>query len=216
MDMMRSLGATHVSICASGSKIPHMYEGTLPDELNKHHNEVLRYIDNPRRQYCRMSSAPCLTGSEFQSRWENMPPELIDFDQKIAKSGGKSASLVPVNGIEGLDWGAVVFRTDLDGDHHEKMWRKNHPANVMVAHLGFRSWWKMINEEQSQQSVLSKREQECLSWLAKGFRNDKIAEKLNLSPATVEFHFKNARQKLRSKTRAQALAVALKAGFITP
>ena len=60
----------------------------------------------------------------------------------------------------------------------------------------------------------SKREREILALLAKGSTDVKIAEILNLSPATVQTHVRNAKAKLGARTRAQAVALALVGGLI--
>jgi DNA-binding CsgD family transcriptional regulator len=63
---------------------------------------------------------------------------------------------------------------------------------------------------------LSSRERECLLWLSKGLRNDRIAERLGISNHTVELHLANARRKLQAATREQALAQAVIRGLIEP
>ncbi|WP_114389735.1 helix-turn-helix transcriptional regulator [Notoacmeibacter marinus] len=61
---------------------------------------------------------------------------------------------------------------------------------------------------------LTPRETEMLRWAASGLRTKEIAERMNVSAATVEFHGRNARQKLDAKTREQAVAIALTRGLI--
>lgn len=61
---------------------------------------------------------------------------------------------------------------------------------------------------------LSRRERECLTLLAQGLRTQRIAERIAISPATVEFHFKNARKKLGALTREQALAISVQNGWV--
>ena len=63
---------------------------------------------------------------------------------------------------------------------------------------------------------LSAREAECLQLLARGLRNDRIAERLGLHRATVEMHIARARRKLGAQTREQAIAKAVAAGAIHP
>ena len=60
----------------------------------------------------------------------------------------------------------------------------------------------------------SKREREVLALLAKGSTDAQIAEILELSPATVQTHVRNAKAKLGARTRAQAVALALVSGLI--
>ena len=53
-----------------------------------------------------------------------------------------------------------------------------------------------------------------LALLAAGATDDQIAELLELSPATVQTHVRNAKAKLGARTRAQAVAIALRRGLI--
>ena len=60
------------------------------------------------------------------------------------------------------------------------------------------------------------RELEVLALLAGGRTDGQIAELLELSPATVQTHVRNAKAKLGARTRAQAVAIALQTGLIEP
>jgi DNA-binding CsgD family transcriptional regulator len=60
----------------------------------------------------------------------------------------------------------------------------------------------------------SARELEVLEQLAGGATDGQIARRLNLSPATVQTHVRNAKAKLGARTRAQAVALALREGLI--
>ena len=59
------------------------------------------------------------------------------------------------------------------------------------------------------------REREVLTLLAAGATDEQIAEMLDLSPATVQTHVRNAKAKLGARTRAQAVAMALQHGMIS-
>jgi DNA-binding CsgD family transcriptional regulator len=58
------------------------------------------------------------------------------------------------------------------------------------------------------------RERQVLSMLATGDTDVEIARRLELSPATVQTHVRNAKAKLGARTRAQAVAMALRQGLI--
>jgi len=60
----------------------------------------------------------------------------------------------------------------------------------------------------------SAREIEVLEQLAGGATDGQIADLLKLSPATVQTHVRNAKAKLGARTRAQAVALALREGLI--
>jgi PAS domain S-box-containing protein len=59
------------------------------------------------------------------------------------------------------------------------------------------------------------REREVLALLAAGATDEQIAEMLELSPATVQTHVRNAKAKLGARTRAQAVAMALQHDMIS-
>ena len=59
------------------------------------------------------------------------------------------------------------------------------------------------------------RECQVLDLLAEGATDEQIASQLELSPATVQTHVRNAKAKLGARTRAQAVALALRRGLIS-
>ncbi|MBI3647756.1 MAG: response regulator transcription factor [Actinobacteria bacterium] len=62
---------------------------------------------------------------------------------------------------------------------------------------------------------LTDREREILQLLAQGVRNDGIAERLFISPQTVQTHVRNILGKLRVHSKLEAVAFAVKHGAIT-
>jgi DNA-binding NarL/FixJ family response regulator len=57
----------------------------------------------------------------------------------------------------------------------------------------------------SPEESLTKREEEILDYLAKGFVTKEIADKLAISPATVRFHLRHIYDKLHVHTRVEAV-----------
>jgi two-component system, NarL family, response regulator NreC len=64
-------------------------------------------------------------------------------------------------------------------------------------------------------SLLSAREKEVLTLIAKGFSNKEIAEQLTISVKTVETHKGNLMEKLQMKTRPELVSYALKKGLLS-
>ncbi|MCT2535897.1 response regulator transcription factor [Aquibacillus koreensis] len=62
--------------------------------------------------------------------------------------------------------------------------------------------------------LLSDREVEVLTLIAKGYSNKEIAEQLIISVKTVETHKSNLMEKLQMRTRPELVAFALKKGLI--
>ncbi|TWD98322.1 LuxR family two component transcriptional regulator [Peribacillus frigoritolerans] len=63
-------------------------------------------------------------------------------------------------------------------------------------------------------NLLSDREKEVLTLIAKGFSNKEIAGQLVISVKTVESHKGNLMEKLKMKTRHELVAFALKKGLL--
>lgn len=66
-----------------------------------------------------------------------------------------------------------------------------------------------LDEVVSEQPLTS-RERQCLDLLSEGLGAGEIAFRLGLKKVTVDLHVRNAKRKLRSKTREQAVAVAIR------
>jgi LuxR family quorum sensing-dependent transcriptional regulator len=62
---------------------------------------------------------------------------------------------------------------------------------------------------------LSPRERDCLSWAAKGKTSWETAQILHLSEQTTRAYITQAMRKLQASSRAQAVAQAIRQGFIT-
>jgi DNA-binding CsgD family transcriptional regulator len=63
-------------------------------------------------------------------------------------------------------------------------------------------------------SGLSAREAEILEYLADGWSNDEIADRLGISPATVKFHLSGVYRKLGVGRRTEAVREGLKLGIV--
>lgn len=63
---------------------------------------------------------------------------------------------------------------------------------------------------------LNEREVECLTWAARGKTSTEIAQILDLTKRTVDFHIDNARSKLGATTRTEAVIKAAAGRLIEP
>ena len=63
--------------------------------------------------------------------------------------------------------------------------------------------------------MLSQREKEVLKQVSQGLSNQEIAEKLRLSPRTVQAHLEHIFNKLRVGSRTEAVVYALKEGWFS-
>ena len=61
---------------------------------------------------------------------------------------------------------------------------------------------------------LTSRELELLKWVAQGYSNKAVAREMSISPNTVKYHMKSVLQKLGVQNRAEAVATAMRAGWL--
>jgi NarL family two-component system response regulator YdfI len=64
-------------------------------------------------------------------------------------------------------------------------------------------------------SILTRREHDVLSGVARGERNKEIAARLGISGATVKTHLASVFYKLNVDSRASAVAVAMERGILS-
>ena len=84
---------------------------------------------------------------------------------------------------------------------------------VQVAHLALSKAYKTESEGNTLPE-LSKRETEVMRWSADGKSAVEVADILNLSKNTVDFHIKNAVQKLGTKNKTAAVVRAVMLGLL--
>ena len=72
----------------------------------------------------------------------------------------------------------------------------------------------LVSQPTSTDISLTSREKEVLQWTIKGKTNWEISQLLQISERTVMFHVFNAMGKLKARSRTQAVATALRLGFL--
>lgn len=84
-------------------------------------------------------------------------------------------------------------------------WLRPAPATIVASR---------DDEGYLQDSALTEREQDVLDLLAEGLSNQRIADRLGISPHTVKFHIASIYDKLDARTRTQAVRHALDRGLL--
>ncbi len=122
---------------------------------------------------------------------------------------------VPDQSPEGLrDFATINVLTSLP-NRSLKKWIKNEGAKLRLAGVSVAARIRELRvSDTTPQLELSPREVEVLRLLSRGLRVARIAESMELSNKTVEFHISNARRRLNAKTRDQAMAIALSRGLL--
>lgn len=114
-------------------------------------------------------------------------PDRSSGDLKVISLAGESPDLHP------LDLKALHFAGIEALNRMQELGIKNNPAPA---------------------SPLSRRERECLKWIAAGKTDWEIGAILSLSEKTVNVYVERAKHKLRVQTRTQAIVQALRGGYI--
>jgi DNA-binding CsgD family transcriptional regulator len=130
--------------------------------------------------------------------------------------GLSSCLVVPLRVTHaGLPGMAFILSSEA-GETFECSMRRNGDALHIASLAAHQRMYELSLQPDNLHAKLSAREIECLSWLSQGLRNDRIAERMRISHATVEMHLANARKKLGAATREQALVKAVMLRLIQP
>jgi len=165
-------------------------------------------------------------GLEAVSLCRQQKPDVILMDLMMPKMDGVSATRLIRKKYPGIQ--VVALTTFDDKELVQDALRagaisymlKNSPmetitetirdASVGRTTLSASAIQSLIGEEDDDMPAqeLSTREKEVLRFLSDGLKNAAIANKLNISEATVRFHVSNILRKLGAANRAQAVAIA--------
>ena len=211
---MSDLGARHVNVTLNADEEDPTLFSTMPCSLKELFLEEVRSDRDPTIAHFRDSSAPCFAGFEFEQDSADLCQFRRNLIEEAFSCGIRSALVFPVSDGANGTLGKFGFNTDLS----DRDLTQFHAESGISVHLAAVAVTERIAKlhKSSKTSVvnLTSRERECLLWLARGFRNCRIAERLGVSGVTVEFHLSNACRKLKARTRGQALVRAIQLGLL--
>lgn len=216
VNFMRGLGASHVGISAYSQETKPTLMWTTPSWVEDMYlSEV--YPDHcPAVEHCFESATPYFGGLELENQNQSLRPSrrhLLEEQSNIEIRSGMSVS---INTHFTKDKGVFNFDTNLRACEFGDFYREHGTTIHLAGIIAFEQIRSLMNAEEAKEFHLTPRERECLLWLSRGLRNDRIANRLGLRPVTVEFHLANARRKLGAITREQALVIAVHKGLIEP
>jgi DNA-binding CsgD family transcriptional regulator len=141
------------------------------------------------------------------------PEEFTSLEMvgEAHEAGLHAGLLVPLCGDYGsaLPTAGIVMGSSLPEADIEKIVQDYAPMLVALAHVFHAGMIGELRRRRVGAKPLSERERDCLQYAARGLRTTAIADRLNLSEATVELYLRNARRKLDAKTLAEAVARAI-------
>jgi LuxR family quorum-sensing system transcriptional regulator SolR len=141
-------------------------------------------------------------------------PECAAFWEEARSAGLTHGIAQPVWDRHGSCSMLSFSRGHLEFSRHEL--REKLPKIAWLAQLAHTALAGMVIDKEIPEAKvkLSEREKEVLRRTANGLSSTQIAEKLNLSPRTLDWHFLNAMSKLGVSHRSQAALIAHKLGLL--
>ncbi len=142
-------------------------------------------------------------------------PTVLEFLADAARHDvGRNGLSIPVRNRRGRR-SLVSFTSD----HNKGEWAQFKLARM----VGLQKLSSLIDSAADVQAKLplpavrlSRREEECLNWAARGKTAEEIGNVMNLGLTTVKAHLDTARHKLHCMNLTQAIAVAVATGVISP
>jgi len=183
----------------------------FPDHWQKYYMEHnYRYID-PVVIYAPFISGPFL--------WERLAirydlnRKQLQLLNEAREAGLKNGVSVPLHGPSGKV-AVVSFASQFDDANPQaQLSRLNALASQF--HVVFTSLAQGL-QNNVRQVRLSPREKDCLNWVAHGKTSWEIGVILDINRNTVDFHIKNAMNKLDATNRIAAVFKAIRLGIIDP
>lgn len=135
------------------------------------------------------------------------------FDAFQERGLGYNAITMTVH-ISAHLYGVVSFVFETDETEWEKFRRNKMELFRLLGERLSRHYDNIYNNTSTKEYKITKRETECLYWVAMGKTDDEIGEILLIGKWTVVGHLKSAKHKLGCSNRASAVAMAMSLGII--
>lgn len=182
-----------------------------PDGWVKRYFEAAYYEADPVMAWCVKYIVPLRWSDlalEPGSRAERMMLEAAEY-------GLRDGVTMPVHSPQG-ELGILSLSLDAPPDRARVITERALPyVQLLASHL-HQAVRRLSGVLQDDGSSLTARERECLSWAADGKTSNEIAQLLEISERTVNFHLNNATLKLDAVSRQHAISKASLQRLIRP
>ena len=158
------------------------------------------YDETPVFKHCSKSIEPFFWTGKKDDKVFLQIPELSEEYQSLGRFGGWAQSLIETKKIYSIFWvdtSAPISHKDIEHVNFEMEWIA---TSVLI---------KMNQIRLQPNIILSEREKEVLRWSGDGKTADEIAQILNLSHSTINFHLRKAMFKLNAPNKTNAIVKAI-------
>ncbi len=128
--------------------------------------------------------------------------------------GAEEGISIPVHGPH-ADFGILVI-VKMQGQTFMHNWQDKQTQWMNIALFYFNQLRKLIEQENALRAnnKLNQRQIQCLQLTAKNYHIQKIADELNISVRTVNYHLHKANKILGARNKHQAVAIANSLGYL--
>jgi DNA-binding CsgD family transcriptional regulator len=200
-----------VQMVGSDGTLQHNLISAYPDAWQREYAERGYVWTDPTVIHCQTSIEPLVWDSSFFEQHQGV--ELWEGARAFGLSHGVSVAMHEASGTKSmlsLARDQSITETEKNGEDIVAAVRIiascAHFASLRIAEKVLNQPGKVVH--------LTRQETECLKWVSAGKTSKEISKLMLIAEATVAFHLKNAMQKLGANNRPQALAIAIRLGFI--
>jgi LuxR family transcriptional activator of conjugal transfer of Ti plasmids len=156
---------------------------------------------------------PVLTGLEIEQEERDLSKEERRFLGDAMDANWRTGAIVPINQGNGIPTG-IGLSSEYSSEEFHKMWSEKQAETLLFMSYLNNQLSTPIQMLSLDGKQLTERELDCLAYLSEDYRPKEIAHKLSIKPETVNFHLKNVRKKMNSKTNGNAIAKAVRLEII--
>ncbi|MCD8522164.1 MAG: LuxR family transcriptional regulator [Saccharospirillaceae bacterium] len=173
---------------------------------------------DPFLRYCTTSYRTVRTGIDHVREHPYLNDAEIQVIEEASECGFRSGFSSTLQRFDGNQVNAWNIGSHLNAAEVTDILQEKLPYLQMISYYGslFAANLHHPNPVVDVADLLTARERRCLELSACGLRTRDIAELLKRSEATIEFHLRNAREKLGARTREHAIYLAMKLNLISP
>jgi len=194
----------------------------FPAVYQQRYQQEQYYRDDPVVHHCIGNLAPLRVGRDSLHLWPGQGRSLTAVQRRIvheaADCGMTIGVVIPLRSPGRYPVAGMSLSNSMGSTEFERFFAKwGHAAQLAAIHSHTRLQMQLQTARCAEPKVaLSFQERECLLWVARGMSSKDAANRIGVSPKTVDFHLAKAMSKLGGATRSHAVARAITLGLLHP
>lgn len=194
----------------------------FPAAYQQRYSQKQYYRDDPVVHHCIGSLSPLRVGRDSVHLWPDQGRWLTAAQRRIvheaADCGMTVGVVIPLRSPGRYPIAGISLSNTMRSREFERFFADwGHTAQLAAIHSHTRLQMQLQTAGgHGCKAVLSSQERECLLWVARGMSSKDVAQRMTLSPKTVDFHIARAMSKLGGVTRSHAVARAMTLGLLEP